>query len=33
MTLTGNMLIGQHAVTGSREAIRAIDPATNLVLE
>ncbi|MCU1730264.1 MULTISPECIES: aldehyde dehydrogenase (NADP(+)) [unclassified Pseudomonas] len=33
MTLTGNMLIGQHAVTGSREAIRAIDPATNRVLE
>ncbi|MCY1279577.1 Alpha-ketoglutaric semialdehyde dehydrogenase [compost metagenome] len=28
MNLTGNMLIGQQAVTGSHEAIRAIDPAT-----
>ena len=28
MTLTGNMLIGQQAITGSREAIRAINPAT-----
>ena len=33
MTLTGNLLIGQSAVPGSRDAIRAIDPATNLVLE
>lgn len=33
MTLTGNLLIGQHAVTGSREAIHAINPATNLALE
>ncbi|MFK0311215.1 aldehyde dehydrogenase (NADP(+)) [Pseudomonas sp. NPDC090233] len=33
MTLTGNLLIGQRAVTGSREAIRAIDPATNQALE
>ena len=33
MTLTGNMLIGQRAITGSREAIRAIDPATNQTLE
>lgn len=33
MTLTGKMLIGQQAVTGSREAIRAIDPATNLLLD
>lgn len=33
MTLTGNMLIGQQAITGNREAIRGIDPATNLALE
>jgi NADP-dependent aldehyde dehydrogenase len=33
MTLTGNLLIGQHAVTGHREAIRAINPATGLPLE
>ncbi|MFC5699583.1 aldehyde dehydrogenase (NADP(+)) [Pseudomonas sp. GCM10022186] len=33
MTLTGNMLIGRQAVTGSREAIRAIDPATGTPLE
>ncbi|MCO7517500.1 aldehyde dehydrogenase (NADP(+)) [Pseudomonas guariconensis] len=33
MTLTGNLLIGQQAVTGNREAIRAIDPATNHPLE
>lgn len=33
MTLTGNLLIGQRAVTGSREAIRAIDPATDQALE
>lgn len=26
MTLTGNLLIGQRAVTGSQAAIRAIDP-------
>ncbi|WP_226477695.1 aldehyde dehydrogenase (NADP(+)) [Pseudomonas sp. MWU16-30323] len=33
MTLTGTMLIGQHSIPGSREAIRAINPATNLALE
>jgi NADP-dependent aldehyde dehydrogenase len=33
MTLTGNMLIGRHSVTGSREAIRAIDPATDTPLD
>jgi len=33
MTLTGNLLIGQTAVTGSRDAIRAIDPATHQALE
>lgn len=33
MTLTGNLLIGQRAVPGSRDAIRAIDPATNQALE
>lgn len=33
MTLTGYMLIGQTPVTGSREAIRAIDPATGQPLE
>ena len=30
MTLTGNMLNGQHATTGRHEAIRAINPATDL---
>ena len=29
MTLTGKMLIGQHAVCGHREAIQAINPATD----
>ena len=33
MTLTGNMLIGQQAIPGNREAIRAINPATGTVLE
>ncbi|OPA86284.1 aldehyde dehydrogenase (NADP(+)) [Pseudomonas fluorescens] len=33
MTLTGKMLIGQQAVAGNREAIRAINPATNAALE
>lgn len=33
MTLTGHMLIGQHSVAGSREAIRGIDPATDQALE
>ncbi|TFF14318.1 aldehyde dehydrogenase (NADP(+)) [Pseudomonas sp. BCA14] len=33
MTLTGSMLIGQHAVSGNREAIRAINPATHTPLE
>ena len=33
MTLTGNLLIGQQAITGNREAIRAINPATGTVLE
>ncbi|WP_460156525.1 aldehyde dehydrogenase (NADP(+)) [Pseudomonas sp. S2_H10] len=33
MTLTGNMLIGQQAISGNREAIRGIDPATDLPLE
>lgn len=33
MTLTGNMLIGQHATPGTREAIHAINPATNAALE
>jgi NADP-dependent aldehyde dehydrogenase len=33
MTLTGNMLIGGQAITGSREAIRAINPATDQTLE
>ena len=33
MTLTGNMLIGQQAITGNREAIRAINPATGTALE
>lgn len=33
MKLTGNMLIGRQAVAGSREAIRAIDPATGNLLD
>jgi NADP-dependent aldehyde dehydrogenase len=33
MTLTGKMLIGQHAISGSRDAIRAINPATDTPLE
>lgn len=33
MTLTGKMLIGQHSISGSREAIRAINPATDTPLE
>ncbi|MFT0474306.1 aldehyde dehydrogenase (NADP(+)) [Pseudomonas antarctica] len=33
MTLTGKMLIGQHAISGDREAIQAINPATNTRLE
>ncbi|MCP1418639.1 NADP-dependent aldehyde dehydrogenase [Pseudomonas laurylsulfativorans] len=33
MTLTGNMLIGQQTITGNREAIRGINPATDLPLE
>ena len=33
MTLTGNMLIGQQAITGNREAIRAINPATDQPLD
>jgi NADP-dependent aldehyde dehydrogenase len=33
MTLTGNMLIGQQAISGNREALRGIDPATDLSLE
>ncbi|NVZ22594.1 aldehyde dehydrogenase (NADP(+)) [Pseudomonas costantinii] len=33
MTLTGKMLIGQHATSGNREAIRAINPATDTPLE
>ncbi|AZF42810.1 2,5-dioxovalerate dehydrogenase [Pseudomonas sp. R1-43-08] len=33
MTLTGNMLIGQQSLCGTREAIRAIDPATDMPLE
>ena len=33
MTLTGNMLIGQQAIPGNREAIHGIDPATDLPLE
>ncbi|PIB42537.1 2,5-dioxovalerate dehydrogenase [Pseudomonas sp. 2822-15] len=32
MTLTGKMLIGQHAILGHREAIQAINPATDLPL-
>ncbi|MDP2147453.1 MAG: aldehyde dehydrogenase family protein, partial [Pseudomonas sp.] len=33
MTLTGNMLIGQHSSPGTRTAIRAINPATDAALE
>lgn len=33
MTLTGNLLIGQHSLPGTRAAIRAINPATNTALE
>jgi NADP-dependent aldehyde dehydrogenase len=33
MTLTGNLLIGQRAVPGNRETIRAIDPSSNQALE
>ncbi|RFP94102.1 aldehyde dehydrogenase family protein, partial [Pseudomonas fluorescens] len=33
MTLTGKMLIGQRAVSGNREAIRAINPATGTPME
>jgi NADP-dependent aldehyde dehydrogenase len=33
MTLTGKMLIGQHATAGNREAIQAINPATDSALE
>ena len=33
MTLTGHMLIGGQAIAGSREAIFAINPATDAVLE
>ncbi|QHD06908.1 aldehyde dehydrogenase (NADP(+)) [Pseudomonas sp. R76] len=33
MTLTGKMLIGQQAISGDREAIRAINPATDTPLE
>ncbi|MDM3885523.1 aldehyde dehydrogenase (NADP(+)) [Pseudomonas sp. BCRC 81390] len=33
MSLTGNLLIGQTPVTGSRAAIRAIDPASGQALE
>lgn len=33
MPLTGNLLIGQRPVTGSRDAIRAIDPTTGQTLE
>ncbi|MCP2052846.1 UNVERIFIED_ORG: NADP-dependent aldehyde dehydrogenase [Pseudomonas fluorescens] len=32
MTLTGKMLIGQHAILGHRQAIQAINPATDLPL-
>ncbi len=32
MTLTGNLLIGQRAVTGTQAAIHAIDPATDTPL-
>ena len=33
MTLTGNLLIGQTPVTGSREAIQAVNPATGQALQ
>ena len=33
MTLTGKMLIGQQSLSGNREAIRAINPATHAALE
>ena len=33
MTLTGNMLIGQHSIPGTGAALRALNPATNAVLE
>ncbi|QHF45100.1 aldehyde dehydrogenase (NADP(+)) [Pseudomonas sp. S35] len=33
MTLTGTMLIGQHSFCGNRDAIRAINPATDMPLE
>ncbi|RFD27590.1 aldehyde dehydrogenase (NADP(+)) [Pseudomonas sp. GL93] len=33
MTLTGKMLIGQQSICGHRDAIRAINPATNALLE
>ncbi len=33
MTLTGKMLIGQRAVSGNRDAIRAINPATGTPME
>ena len=33
MTLTGKMLIGLHPLCGTREAIRAINPATDVPLE
>lgn len=33
MTLTGKMLIGQHSLSGNRDAIRAINPATGAALE
>ncbi|MBX7276867.1 aldehyde dehydrogenase (NADP(+)) [Pseudomonas sp. ERGC3:05] len=33
MTLTGKMLIGQRAISGNREAIRAINPATGTPME
>ncbi|QXH34603.1 aldehyde dehydrogenase (NADP(+)) [Pseudomonas muyukensis] len=33
MTLTGNLLIGQRAVTGTQAAIQAIDPATDTPLD
>ncbi|WP_166220655.1 aldehyde dehydrogenase (NADP(+)) [Pseudomonas atagonensis] len=33
MTLTGHLLIGQHTVAGTREAIRGINPATDAALQ
>lgn len=33
MTLTGKMLIGQQLISGNREAIRAINPATDTPME